>query len=167
MRFRVCPRCGSKNIFAGKMSSGILFGVSSWLEECRNCGYKGSPVIFDSEKEYLLFLKHIKSIDKQKKIEKNDLNEEENDKNLNYSNGMEDHWHLSKWWVELLVAGLLAIIVSLITIVRNISLFGLGVGVIYTVLEFIIFFIFILIGIVILEYFGHIIHKKKFDQNDT
>lgn len=155
MRLRVCPRCGSKNIFAGKMSSGILYGVSSWMEECRDCGYKGAPVIFDSTREYVSFLKNLRK-------SKNDILSDQigsGDDGSVEKKGCDDltgddevHWHHGKWWLELLIAGLLGIFVSFSSVFRNVSIFGLGVGVIYSILEFIIFFIFILIGIIVIEY---------------
>ena len=96
MILKVCPRCGSKNIFAGKMSSGILFGVSSWMEECRDCGFKGSPVVFDSEKEYLTFLKQIRS-EKNVEIEMNtnDIDEISEDicQNIDELDEHTGHWH--------------------------------------------------------------------------
>ncbi len=168
MRLRVCPRCGSKNIFAGKMSSGILYGVSSWMEECRDCGYKGSPVIFDSPEEYANFLKKLRL---SKKSSTKNLVKEGDDElvedNICMDSSVEDegHWHHGKWWMELLIAGLLGVLVSFSSVYRNVSIFGLGVGVIYSILEFIIFFIFILIGIVVIEYLVFLIinrlRKKK------
>jgi len=166
MRLRVCPRCGSKNIFAGKMSSGILYGVSSWMEECRDCGYKGAPVIFDNEREYVSFLKNLR---KSRKDVVSDQIESGDDASVE-NKGCDDlsvdegaHWHHGKWWLELLIAGLLGIFISFSSVYRNVSIFGLGVGVIYSILEFIIFFIFILIGIIVIEYLIFLVvnHLKK------
>ena len=166
MRLRVCPRCGSKNIFAGKMSSGILYGVSSWMEECRDCGYKGAPVIFDSTEEYVSFLKNLRKT--KKEVESNQIESSydepvENKECDDLSVDEEVHWHHGKWWVELVIAGLLGFFVSFSSVYRNVSIFGLGVGVIYSILEFVIFFIFILIGIIVVEYliFLVVTHMRK------
>ncbi len=137
------------------MSSGILYGVSSWMEECRDCGFKGSPVIFESTDEYVSFLKKLRSSKCDNSSGKKESNNKELVENKECSDSFTEddvHWHHGKWWVELLIAGLLGILVSFSSVYRNVSIFGLGVGVIYSFLEFIIFFIFILIGIVVIEY---------------
>ena len=175
MKLSVCPRCGSKNISAGKMSSGILYGISSWTQECRNCGYKGSPIIFNSEKEYLKFLKDIKSdileeINPKKEIkEKSKPEVKKKDQTHPQIKDQEPvdryHWHTRTWWIEIIIAVLLAMLVSLFGILNNISLFGMEVGIVYTGLEFIIFFIFIVIAIAIVEYIIYLmrifVHKEK------
>jgi hypothetical protein len=51
-----CPKCGSRKIYQGTMGDGVLIGYT-FKEVCRNCGYQGMPIIFDSEKEYQKFLK--------------------------------------------------------------------------------------------------------------
>lgn len=58
MEITACPKCGSKNISHGTIRDGILDGyVNRYV--CRECGYQGMPIIFDSEKEYKAFLKSI------------------------------------------------------------------------------------------------------------
>jgi hypothetical protein len=137
------------------MSSGILYGVSSWMEECRDCGYKGSPVIFDSAEEYITFLKNLRKSKKDTASENIELSDNISGDNKECDDFLMDeglHWHHGKWWMELLIAGLLGVLVSFSSVYRNVSIFGFEVGVIYSILEFIIFFIFILIGIIIIEY---------------
>ena len=51
-----CPRCGSKRIEMGTMNQGVLFGVTSWKSVCKNCGYQGEPLIFETEEAYEKFL---------------------------------------------------------------------------------------------------------------
>ena len=70
MEIIACPNCGSRKIYQGTMGDGVLTGYT-FREVCRNCGYQGMPIIFDSEKEYKIFLKE-KTSKKQlnKKIEK-------------------------------------------------------------------------------------------------
>ena len=59
MEITACPKCGSKKIFQGRMSDGVLTGYTS-KNVCRNCGYQGPPIIFDSEEDYKKFLQGIK-----------------------------------------------------------------------------------------------------------
>src|SRR5574340_886004 len=56
MEITVCPVCGSKNIGIGTLGDGIISGLSSWNEVCRNCGYQGASLVFESETEYNKFL---------------------------------------------------------------------------------------------------------------
>jgi hypothetical protein len=54
-----CPRCGSKRIEMGTMNQGVLFGITSWKSVCKNCGYQGEPLFFDTEEEYNRFLEGL------------------------------------------------------------------------------------------------------------
>ena len=56
MEIKACPNCGSRRIFQGRLGEGVLTGYTS-RNVCRNCGYQGMSIIFDSEKEYKKFLK--------------------------------------------------------------------------------------------------------------
>jgi hypothetical protein len=55
-----CPKCGSRKIFQGRLKDGVLTGYTNRYV-CRNCGYQGFPVIFDSIEEYDKFLLEKKS----------------------------------------------------------------------------------------------------------
>ena len=68
MKITACPICGSRKIFQGRLKEGVLTGYTSRYV-CRKCGYQGSPIIFDSEKEYKKFLE---SIEDNKTIDKNE-----------------------------------------------------------------------------------------------
>lgn len=75
MEITACPVCGSKNIRIGTLSDGIISGLSSWNEVCRNCGYQGAPLVFDSEFTYNKFFEALSNQEKQtgsgiKKIDK-------------------------------------------------------------------------------------------------
>ena len=56
MEIYACPNCGSRQIYQGTLGDGVLTGYTT-KDVCRNCGYQGMPIIFDSEKEYDKFLK--------------------------------------------------------------------------------------------------------------
>jgi len=75
MKITACPKCGSRNIFQGRLKDGVLTGYTS-REVCRDCGYTGSPIIFDSEKEYNKFLEGLKKDDKGKNKPSYDEEEE-------------------------------------------------------------------------------------------
>ena len=59
MNITACPKCGSRNIFQGRLKDGVLTGYTS-REVCRDCGYRGSPIIFDSEEDYKIFVEQLK-----------------------------------------------------------------------------------------------------------
>ena len=65
MEIIACPRCGSRRIYQGRMSDGVLTGYTS-RNVCRDCGYQGTPIILDSEKDYINFLKNVKQKQKNK-----------------------------------------------------------------------------------------------------
>jgi uncharacterized integral membrane protein len=59
MEITACPVCGSKNIGIGTLGDGIISGLSSWNEVCRNCGYQGASLVFESEAQYKKFLEAL------------------------------------------------------------------------------------------------------------
>ena len=54
MSITACPKCGSRKIFQGRLKEGVLTGYTDRYV-CRDCGYQGSPVIFDNIDEYNKF----------------------------------------------------------------------------------------------------------------
>ena len=56
MGITACPKCGSPQIYQGTIGDGVLSGYFS-KDVCRNCGYQGSSLLFDSEEDYKKFLK--------------------------------------------------------------------------------------------------------------
>lgn len=65
MEVTACPNCGSKNIGIGTLGDGIISGLSSWKEVCRDCGYQGASLLFDSEVEYKRFVDALSKAKKQ------------------------------------------------------------------------------------------------------
>jgi transcription elongation factor Elf1 len=59
MEITACPVCGSKNIGIGTLGDGVIPGLSSWNEVCKNCGYQGASLIFESEDTYQKFLEAL------------------------------------------------------------------------------------------------------------
>jgi transcription elongation factor Elf1 len=76
MEITACPVCGSKNIGIGTLGDGIISGLSSWNEVCRNCGYQGASLIFESEFEYNKFLEALSNQKKQTETAIEEVNEE-------------------------------------------------------------------------------------------
>jgi len=76
MEISACPVCGSKNIGIGTLGDGIISGLSSWNEVCKNCGYQGASLLFESETEYKKFLDALSYPKKQTETQNKELNEE-------------------------------------------------------------------------------------------
>jgi hypothetical protein len=68
MEITACPICGSTNIGIGTLGDGIISGLSSWKEVCRNCGYQGASLLFDSESDYKKFLEALSHQKKQTEL---------------------------------------------------------------------------------------------------
>ncbi|KYK32792.1 MAG: hypothetical protein AYK22_06970 [Thermoplasmatales archaeon SG8-52-3] len=71
MEIIACPNCGSTRIYQGRMGEGVLTGYTT-RNVCRDCGYQGMPIIFDSETDYKNF---IKGKIKDKKLKENKEND--------------------------------------------------------------------------------------------
>ena len=72
MEISACPKCGSRKIYQGKLKEGVLTGITSKYV-CKNCGYQGFPILFDSEKEY----KKFKGQFNDKNVENKEVKREE------------------------------------------------------------------------------------------
>ena len=179
MKIYACPKCGSKNIHIGTMDSGVTYGITSWDYTCKDCDYKGMPLIFYSEKEYQQFLK---GLEKEVKSRLNNNEEKEGVNNLkstkedieilkyikelldeetkdNKDTDLKENpkWHENRsWWLEIIIAfilsGLITIFGLSFIIFYNIDT-NMGVYIIYLIMEFFIQAIIILAIIVGIEYF--------------
>lgn len=176
MKIYACPNCGSKRIHIGTLGSGVTYGVTSWDYVCKNCNYRGMPLIFDSDEEYKKFIKGItKDIeqnldqinktavytnqakgDEEQKLSERDKQTLESLKDLNLEEKDDEktHWHGNRsWWIEIFSAfGISAVI----------SVFGFTVlsyssnsflAFIYSLAVFFVEGLFFLVIIVIIEYF--------------
>lgn len=76
MEITACPVCGSKKIGIGTLGDGIISGLSSWNEVCRDCGYQGASLVFESEEQYNKFLKGLEIQKKQRETQAQASNEE-------------------------------------------------------------------------------------------
>lgn len=64
MKITACPICGSKNIDIADMRDGSSPHIHWETKACRECGWTGTPLEFESEKEYQKFLDDLKKEDK-------------------------------------------------------------------------------------------------------
>jgi len=176
MKITACPKCGSKNISMGTMGSGVIFGITSWNEMCRDCGYQGQPIVFDSEKKYKKFLVAVKQkpLDEKTELKEEPSVEDEVDEVIGVSQkdkevvnllkeyesekAIKSTWSKKKgWWPEIGLA-LVMTIIFLFTLINDVtSLMGFEVTLLYNVLYFIASFVTFLFIIVIIEYFIKII----------
>ena len=181
MKINACPKCGSRDILMGGITEGTLFGMTSWNIVCRDCNYQGMPVIFDSLKEYNKFLTDLlKEKEEEQKIkskkdkktsetvekETSDLSKKEKEvveflnelakeepKNKNTTDQKDKPQKEKNWWFEIgLAIGISAVVVA-VSIPGISILFGISLGLLYSILYFITLTCFILVAVVIIEYF--------------
>ena len=79
MKIYACPKCGSRKIGQGAMDVGAITG---YKDLCKNCGYRGMPLIFYSKKEYENFIEKLsqeKTDSQSKNDEIDDLSEKDKD----------------------------------------------------------------------------------------
>lgn len=172
MKITACPKCGSKNISMGTMGSGITFGITSWNEMCKDCGYQGQPIVFDSEKKYKKFLVEVKQkpLDKKTELKEEPSVEDEVDEVIDVSQKDKDVvellqeyekekvskpiWPKNKvWWPEIGVALALAVLAYLSGLISETSRMGIDIAILYSILYFAASFVIFLFVIVIIEYF--------------
>lgn len=178
MKITACPKCGSKDIQIGTMDSGVTFGITSWKSQCRNCGYQGEPLIFDSDEEYEEFFHQIAEeveSGKTDELKQREPMEGEDDNltlskkekevveflnEINKETSQQEEKTLTKvfpenkvWWPEIGVAVILSA-VSFFSFLYHPSLSMDLVGtVLYGLLQFIAETFIILFAIIIIEYF--------------
>jgi len=171
MTISACPKCGSKNISMGTMGSGVTFGVTSWNQMCRNCGYQGQPLLFDSEKKYKKFFEalHQKPQDTTERRTPGSVEEKvdevldevsEKDKDTvrllcQYEEESECKpiWPKNKaWWPEISIALVFTFLAYLSGFIGDTSRMGVEVVVFYTILYFGASFVIFLFFIVFFEY---------------
>ena len=157
MEITACPVCGSKNIGIGTLGDGIISGLSSWNEVCRNCGYQGASLIFESESEYNKFLEALSN---QKKLTDAGI-EESNEENI--EQGLDEKSSIlfkkKSYLFEFIVSILLTIIFFIILSVGSyfgvyIDIFSennLGSIVLYVLSSFIGVFLFFFLLIILIE----------------
>ena len=66
MKITACSQCGSTNLRQGPIKDGLLSGLTSKYV-CRDCKFQGMPFIFDSEEDYINFVKNVKRNDKKER----------------------------------------------------------------------------------------------------
>jgi len=65
MKIAACSQCGSTNLRQGSIRDGLLSGLTSKYV-CRDCNFQGMPFIFDSEEDYINFVKCVKNDKKER-----------------------------------------------------------------------------------------------------
>ena len=181
MKIYACPRCGSKEIFMGTIDSGVLIGMTSTKNVCKNCGFQGNPILFDSEQEYQHFLKEIKQettkTTKEQEVttNKNELSEKDKlvldfikdiKKEKTQDQQHKDQDVGKNWWPEIVIALFISVI-SGIWIYPNLLTVMIDPYVtIYLIGYIIITFLITIIIILVIEYIlksliNRIIHLGK------
>jgi transcription elongation factor Elf1 len=178
MKIYACPRCGSKEIFMGTIDSGVLIGMTSNKNVCKNCGFQGNPIIFESEQQYQQFLEEIKkhepsnktnsgnvSIDKENLSEKDELvldYIEDIKKTGEFDQESQNEEKSKNWWPEMIIAMSISIISGIWIYPNLVTVMITPYLTVYLVGYIIITFLITLIFILILEYVLKSINNKIF-----
>jgi hypothetical protein len=169
MKITACPKCGSTDIEMGTMDTGVTFGVTSWKSVCKECGYHGEPLVFDSKEDYEHFLQGLSKEeesavcsteeDESSQLSKKDkevvtlLKEEISDENIQKeeTNRGEIFSKNKSWWIEIVVA--LMIAAAIVASYVIFSPFGeISISLIYGAFLFILLTVIGLFIIVVIEY---------------
>ncbi len=164
MRIAACPKCGSTNIRVGSLGDGVLAGYTT-QDVCNNCGYRGQPLYFESEKEYKKFVQGLKkpSAVSSKKTGKDTLSDlSDKDKEIiDYLKECEKQptksamrtWPEHKrWWPEIILAVVITAVAFFSGFVNFTTLFGWSGAALYVIIAFIAQFVVVLFAIVFIEY---------------
>jgi len=170
MKITACPKCGSKHIEMGTMNAGVTFGVTSWKSVCRECGYRGEPLLFDSEEEYKKFLQGIieeqesdsdavvedeSSQLSEKDEEVINLLKEEANEVVSQQDEVVDEGVFPKdksWRIEIGLAMTLSAVEIIFLALDSAGTYGIAVAFLYDVVLFVVSTVIILFVIVIIEY---------------
>jgi transcription elongation factor Elf1 len=157
MEITACPVCGSKNIGIGTLGDGIISGLSSWNEVCRNCGYQGASLVFESESEYNKFLEALSNQKKQTETGIEEVNEKNTEQGLDEKTSI--RFKKKSYLFEFIVSVILTIIFFIILSVGRyfgvyfdiFSQNNLGSIVLYVLGSFVGVLLFFFLLIVIVE----------------
>ncbi len=155
MSVTACPKCGSRKIFQGRLKEGVLTGYTNRYV-CRDCGYQGSPLIFDSNDEYYKFQmrkKSDKTIDKNSNDQILDEDYKLSDKDKDVINFLKELDNNSSPVIET-KSTTLKIFISLSIVL----IFSLIITLYYTPVYF---FIPAILVVIALEFIFYIIYRNK------
>ena len=162
-----CPRCGSQEIFMGTMDSGVIIGLTSIKNVCKNCEFQGAHLQFESEKEYLKFIKTLKKDKDQRQPTKKEQNENiklsKKDQQVidfvdDVKNIREEQYEDVKvekqknWWPEIIISTILSIIIGIFSYSGFVGTMGNMLTTFYLIGYTFIIFISLLVIIVVIEY---------------
>ena len=162
-----CPRCGSQEIFMGTMDSGVIIGLTSIKNVCKNCEFQGAHLQFESEKEYLKFIKTLKKDKDQRQPTKKEQNEniklsKKDQQVLDFvddvKNIREEQYEDVKvekpknWWPEIIISVIISIIVGIFSYSSLVGTMGNTITTFYLIGYTFIIFIGLLVIIVVIEY---------------
>ncbi len=155
MSVTACPKCGSRKIFQGRLKEGVLTGYTNRYV-CRDCGYQGSPLIFDSNDEYYKFQirkKSDKTIDKNSNDQILDKDYKLSEKDKDVINFLKELDNNSSPVIET-KSTTLKIFISLSIVL----IFSLIITLYYTPVYF---FIPAILVVIALEFIFYIIYRNK------
>ena len=146
MKIKACPRCGSRQISMGGIGDGVLYGIDSWKEVCRNCNYQGAPILFNSKEEYKKFFSELNKDDKKKSKKSKEKPPKIND-SIQNNKINSDEKEISARWKIFLISIVISIFITFIFVYYFLSIYDMSMAILSIVGQFIIslFTIFVLL----------------------
>jgi hypothetical protein len=138
----------------GELKAGVIYGVTSWTMQCRNCGYQGQPLIFDSQEDYDKFREGLKESGSAPIPE---TEEEKPDERivdlLEHTKDVKEAPEppSKSWRREILVSLIIATIITLIEAPSSFALLG-SIAVLYLVFFFVLAAVVVLVLFIVVEY---------------
>jgi len=161
MTIKACPRCGSQRIYMGTLKAGVIYGVTSWKLQCRDCGYQGQPLLFDTQEEYDKFRESLTSpspsVVPEAEEEKPDaaiVDLLDNTKEV----GEEPERKAKSWRLEIAVSIVIAAVVTILEAPGFLATMG-SAALVYIFFFMVLVAVVILVVIIVLEYFYRAIRR--------
>ncbi len=147
----------------GQLKAGIIYGVTSWKMQCRNCGYQGQPLLFDTEGEYEKFLEGLRQ---SRSAPIPETEEEKPDARvvdlLEHTKEPAETLEPKprSWRAEIIVSLIVAAIMTVVEVPWFVQNLG-SIALIYVFVFMVAATVIMLVVIIVLEYFYHVIARAS------
>jgi hypothetical protein len=163
---KACPRCGSQRIYMGTLKGGVIYGLTSWKMQCRECGYQGQPLLFDTQEAYEKFKEGLAStggapvVSEEVEGEQPDARVAELLKDSEESKPAVERKEKSWRW-EIAFAIIIGVIVTALEAPSFIREMQPGTAILYIFFYVIVTTVIALVILIVLEYFYRVLKRTS------
>jgi len=148
----------------GTLKAGIIYGLTSWKMQCRDCGYQGQPLLFDTQEEWEKFKESLALPVGQTPVA--EVEGEQPDARivdlLEHTPEHEERPEAEEksWWLEIAVALVVGVVITALEAPSFVQVMGL------TAILYIFFFVILvavvtLAVIIVIEYIYRSVRKSS------